>query len=461
MAKYEAKILIADDEEEIVDVLRDMLEALHYEVIVAVDGFQALALIREEEPVVVLLDLKLPKLDGLEVLRRLAELAVETTVIMLTAYGTVENAVRAMKIGAYDFIIKPYNPEQLQLVIEKAVERDRLRRQNTFLNELVNTRYSLLIGGNRAFRDALDEARVSAETDTNILLVGETGTGKEIFARAIHRWSRRAREAFVPINCAALSEELLLSELFGHEKGAFTSAHQRKLGKLEIAHKGTVFLDEIGDIDLSIQAKLLRFLQEYEFERLGGNKQIKVDIRVIAATNKDLRQAIKNGTFRDDLYFRLNVVSIMLPPLRKRLDDIRLLADYFLQNCNYSMKKSVKGITDEAFEVLQNYTWPGNVRELQNVIERAVVFCRSDGIHPQDILLQPLDGQILAGSTTTAYHDCVREFKRRLIYEVLQQSSGSPTKAARTLKLRRTYLARLIKQFDVKLTPAGSSDRHV
>ena len=297
----------------------------------------------------------------------------DVTVVMITAYGTIERAVEAMKEGAYDFIPKPFEPDHVALIVAKALERETLKRGIEILTEQVDDRHRMIVGQSVPINRAVETAKKAAASRSTILLLGESGTGKEIFARAIHNWSDRKDKPFVAINCVGLSKELLESELFGHEKGAFTGALQLKKGKMELAHGGTVFLDEVGDISTELQTKLLRFLQEREFERVGGTKPISVDVRIIAATNRDLGTAIREGHFREDLYYRLNVVPLTLPPLRERKEDIPGLANYFLRRSALETKKNFTGVTEEALQKLIAYEWPGNVRELANVIESAVV----------------------------------------------------------------------------------------
>ena len=286
-----------------------------------------------------------------------------------------------------------------------------------------------------------------ANSKSTVLLLGESGTGKEVIARSIHQWSDRAKGPFIPVNCVALSENLLESELFGHEKGAFTGAIQQKKGKLELADSGTLFLDEVGDISPSLQAKLLRVLQDHEFERVGGTKYIKVDIRVVAATNRDLNKAISDGKFREDLYYRLNVVNIKMPPLRDRTDDISILAEYFVNKFNIEMKKDVKKISSEAMNILLQYHWPGNIRELQNVIERGVVLCNGSELMPEDLPLLP--SAAVQSMPELGFHNAIKEYKKNLIREALKRNSGSQAKTADYLVLQRTYLSRLIKELDI------------
>ena len=331
MKTLSGTILVADDDADIRDILSETLNSLGSRVITAANGRECLDKVDKEAPELVLLDIEMPVKNGLEVLKELRQRGRDTTAIMITAYGSIERAVQAMKEGAFDFITKPFDLDHIAIVVEKALERERLKRGFERFTEEESQRYRLIGGESPKMKLAIETAKKAAASKSTVLLLGESGTGKEVFARAIHQWSDRSAEPFIAINCVGLSKDLLESELFGHEKGAFTGAHQLKKGKMELAHGGTVFLDEVGDISAELQTKLLRFLQEREFERVGGTQPIHVDVRVIAATNRDLSSAIKEGRFREDLYYRLNVIPISLPPLRERREDIPVLAKYFLR----------------------------------------------------------------------------------------------------------------------------------
>lgn len=443
-----ATILVVDDDLDIQEVLSDRLESLGYNVLVAPSGKEGLELLERQSPQMVLLDIEMPGMSGLEVLKEIRRREMDVTVVMITAYGTIEGAVQAMKEGAYDFIPKPFEPDHIALIAEKALERQRLRREVELLSQQVCERYHLKVGPSASMKQALDSARKAAGSRSTVLLLGESGTGKELFARAIHNWSDRKDGPFIPINCVGLSKELLESELFGHEKGAFTGAHQLKKGKMELAHGGTVFLDEVGDISAELQTKLLRFLQEREFERIGGTASIRVDIRIIAATNRDLDGAVKEGRFREDLYYRLNVVPIILPPLRERREDIADLAHFFMQRFSLEMKKRFLEITKEARDKLVSYSWPGNVRELANVIERAVVLGQGPNISLSD-----LPPRIVAtearSSAALSYREDIEAHRRRVILDALDQARGNRAAAAKALGIQRTYLSRLIKTFQI------------
>ena len=443
-----ARILLVDDDADFCEALGDRLRALGFQLTVAQRGPDALRALREEPPALVLLDLILPGLDGMTLLETIRREEPDALVIVITGHATIARAVEAIKKGAYDFVTKPVDPRHLEVVLQKALERQALRDANVLLSAEVSDRYGAIVGDSATMRAALDVARRAAPSGATVLVLGESGTGKEVVARAIHRWSLRAERPFVVVNCVALSEELLESELFGHEKGAFTGAHQQKRGKLEIAHGGTVFLDEIGDIRPALQAKLLRVLQDQTFERVGGTRPIRVDVRVVAATNRDLRAAVRTGQFRLDLYYRLDVVSLTLPPLRERPDDIPALAQYFLERYRRELKRDLSGATPETLACLRRYAWPGNVRELENVIERAVVLTDGSEIGPGDLpaeLRDALGADGAARESARGYHTAVEEFKRGLIQTTLRKTGGNRTRAARLLGLQRTYLARLIR----------------
>ncbi len=437
-------ILVVDDDADTREVLKDRLESLGYHVLTAANGKEGLDILDRHNPQLVLLDIEMPGVSGIEVLKQIRQ-EHDTTVIMITAYGTIERAVQAMKNGAYDFIPKPFEPDHVALIVAKAFERESLKREVQILSEQLDDRHRMVVGQSAAMNGAVEMARKAAASKSTILLLGESGTGKEIFARGIHNWSDRSRQPFVAINCVGLSKELLESELFGHERGAFTGALNAKKGKMELAHGGTVFLDEIGDISTELQTKLLRFLEEREFERVGGTKNIRVDVRIIAATNRDLDEAVRKGSFREDLFYRLNVVRITLPPLRERKGDIEGLAKYFLQRCAAETKKIFTGIAPEAREKLLAYHWPGNVRELVNAIERAVVLGDGPELTAAHLPAQMLSPTPKSTAGAVSFYDAVDEYRRELIARTLAQTAGNRAAAARILGLQRTYLSRLIK----------------
>ena len=445
-----AQILVVDDDPDIRTILADRLAARGYEVTEAGDGLRAIEIATREPPDLILLDLDLPGADGFAVLDRLRQESAPPTVVVITAFASIEKAVDAMRRGAYDFIPKPFSPGHIELVVQKALERAQLREENRALRAAATPGNRPLVGSSEAMARLAATARKVAESRSTVLLLGESGTGKEVVARSIHAWSPRAARPMVAVNCVALSEELLESELFGHEKGAFTGAHQQKLGKFEIANRSTIFLDEIGDIRESVQTKLLRVLQEHEFERVGGTRPIRVDIRVIAATNRDLKAAVAAGKFREDLYYRLNVVTIDIPPLRERPEDISELAEHFLRMYCAETGKTIERITPEAIEMLRAYPWPGNVRELENAIERAVVLSSGNEIGPRDLALVRPGPAAAAGTTNDSvgpFHESVEQFKRALISRALDKADGNQTRAAELLGLQRTYLARLIRNY--------------
>ena len=444
-----ARVLIVDDDAASRRLLEARLRPLACDVATAGNGEQALTAIRKDLPDLVLLDLRMPKMGGIEVLRALHKEAINVPVIVITAHGSVETAVEAMKEGAYDFITKPIDAKHFDIVVRKALEREGLKRELELFSEDADKRYRLVIGQSAKMKEAVETARKAATSKATVLLLGESGTGKEIFARAIHNWSERKNQPFVAINCVGLSRELLESELFGHEKGSFTGADQLKKGKMELANGGTVFLDEIGDVSQELQTKLLRFLQEREFDRVGGVKAIRVDVRVVAATNRDLDVAVKEGRFREDLYHRLNVVPITLPPLRERREDIPALAHHFLQRFAKEVKRSLSEISDEALGRLSAYDWPGNVRELANAIERAVVLAQGPEIAPHDLPARIVAAQPESRSDGASYRESMDAYRRQLVMRALAQSQGNRAAAARTLGLHEKYLLRLLKNLGI------------
>ena len=453
MSTRRSRILIVDDDPDILELLSDRLQLMQFDVTCAKDGQEALAILRQDAPPLTLLDLQLPRLNGMEVLHAVRREGIETTAIVITAMGTPQRAVEAMRAGAYDFIPKPLDPAHLEVVINKALERETLREENLRLQGALEAEARPIIGQSPAIHELIRTARQAAASNATVLLRGESGTGKEILARAIHDWSPRRDGPLVTVNCVALSEELLESELFGHEKGAFTGAHQRKRGKAELADGGTLFLDEVGDIRAPLQAKLLRLLQEHEFERVGGARPIRVDTRFIAATNADLEQAMKQGAFRQDLYYRLNVVSLSLPPLRARRDDIEDLTQHFVAKYCAELKRPPLAISPAALSLLQRYDWPGNIRELENAVERAVVLSTTTAIEPRDLPIAPPvtedDPEEAAGSS---YRTAVINFKRDLLRTALAQADGNQTRAAEALGLQRTYLWRLLRELGLRDT---------
>jgi DNA-binding NtrC family response regulator len=417
----------------------------------------------------VLLDLELPFLSGLDVLERVRSVshneqrtednigATFTTplMIILTAFGTVERAVQAMQLGAFDFITKPFSADHLTIVIKKALDHIALYRQVDVLRQEVDDRYDHLVGANAKLAAQLTIAKQAASSDVTVLLLGETGAGKEVVARAIHRWSPRRSKSFVAVNCAALPEHLLENELFGHEKGSFTGAIKREPGKIEVAEGGTVFLDEIGDMPPPLQSRLLRVLQDQTFYRVGGTRSVRTNVRFIAATNKDIRRAIQQGTFREDLYYRLAVITVTLPPLRERMDDIPALATHFLKRAARMGNRHCV-LSDRALRALQQYQWPGNVRELDNVLTRALILCPEDMIEPAYLhLAYPSSTEAGTGSPPRHYHERMDAYSRKILEETLRRHGWNQTKAADELGLQRTYLTKLLRQKDVSGKPPG------
>jgi DNA-binding NtrC family response regulator len=449
MKTLSGTILVADDDADIRDILKDTLNSLGARIVTAVNGQDCLDRVEADAPDVLLLDIEMPVKSGLQVLQELQQRGSEMTIIMITAYGTIERAVQAIKQGAYDFITKPFDLDHITLVVEKALEREKLKRGLERYSEETGERYRLIGGESPKMREAIETAKKAAASRSTVLLLGESGTGKEVFARAIHKWSERRREPFIAINCVGLSKELLESELFGHEKGAFTGAHQLKKGKMELADGGTLFLDEVGDISPELQTKLLRFLQEREFERVGGTQQIRVDVRVIAATNRDLSSAMKEGRFREDLFYRLNVIPISLPPLRERREDIPILARYFVRRFAAETKKIFSGITIDADAKLMAYPWPGNVRELANVIERAAVLGDGPEITGEDLPLRIAASDINAPDTLS-YRHAIDAARAEVITKALAHTNGNRAAAARILGMHKTHLLNLIKSLRIE-----------
>jgi len=448
-------ILVVDDKDAMRNMLVDTLMEEGHRVDAAEDGAKALDLVRNKTYDLVLTDLKMPNVDGLSLLTDIKEIDSDTAVIVMTAFGTVEDAVSAMKEGAFDFITKPLDTDHLCVLVNRALENRRLRAETTLLRqELAEERgFNNIIGKSRQMVDLCQLVEKVARSDASVLLQGESGTGKELFARAIHSLSDRRDRPYITINCAAIPRELLENELFGSEKGAFTGAHARKMGKFEIAHTGTIFLDEIGDMDFALQAKLLRVLQEKSFERLGGTKPIDVDVRVIAATNMDLTDLIKAKRFREDLYYRLSVFPLHVPPLRERPDDIPALGEYFIEKYCREMKKPTKSFTREAEAMLQKYHWPGNVRELENTVERAIILAEGKKITPEHLAIrlrrtseiQLRDG---AGLKEIGAH-AQREAERGTIIRVLKEVRGNKRKCAKVLKIDYTTLFDKIRKYEI------------
>jgi DNA-binding NtrC family response regulator len=453
-------ILIVEDKDSLRAMLRHALEAHGHSVIEARDEPEAVRALRTTRPGVVLSDLRLPEGDGFGVLRAAKELDPELPVVVMTAYSTVQDAVRAIKEGALDFLAKPVDPDHLLLMVERALSQRRMATENILLKEELASRRGApqIIGEDPKLKQVTISLHRAAATDATVLLEGESGTGKELFARALHALSPRADGPFVAINCAAIPETLLETELFGHEKGAFTGASARKPGKFEMAHRGTLFLDEIGDLPLSLQAKILRALEEKRFERLGGTVSLQVDVRVVAATNRHLKAAVAARQFREDLYFRLSVFPITIPPLRERPDDILMLAKHFIERFSRDLKKKPLTLAQSAIQELQTYGWPGNVRELQNCIERAVILTEGDTIHARHLNLSFRDAVAivagddqwaaidLSGTLAEASRRVVTEVERRKIEQTLKETSGDRGRTAEVLQVSYKALITKLKE---------------
>jgi DNA-binding NtrC family response regulator len=454
-------VLLVEDKDSLRTMLRHALEAQGHSVLEAKDEPEAIQQLRQARPAVVLTDLKLPNGDGFGVLRAAKELDSELQVVVMTAYGSIQDAVTAMREGAMDFLAKPVDPEHLLLMVERAIAQRRMLTENLLLKEELAARRGAprIIGENSSLRQVIQHLHRASATDATVLLEGESGTGKELFARALHAFSPRADGPFVAINCAAIPDNLLETELFGHEKGAFTGASARKPGRFELAHRGTLFLDEIGELPLALQAKILRALEEKRFERVGGTQSLHVDVRVVAATNRNLKQRVAERQFREDLYFRLSVFPIRIPPLRERGDDVAILARHFIDKFCRDMNKAVLSLAPGALEDLCAYGWPGNVRELQNCIERAVILCEGDAIHTRHLNLsfraaaQPAEAasgwdQIdLSGTLADALRRATTQIERRKIELAMRQAAGNTQRAADQLLISHKVLLQKIKEY--------------
>lgn len=441
-------ILVVDDEKAQRDLLAGFLKKQGYAVSTAASGKEAVDKNITTGFDLAILDLKMPELDGIETIERMKEIDPGTYFIVLTGYGTVESAVQAMKRGAYDYLNKPVNLDELELIIERIQGEQVMHEELVMLRSAAEDEFKFdqFIAESPRMREVLSIISRVARSDSNILLLGESGTGKDMVARMIHGASSRKNHRFIAISCAALPETLLESELFGYERGAFSGAEKRRIGKFELAHKGTLFLDEVGDIPVSTQVKLLRVLQEFVFERLGGNTPIKVDVRLITATNQDLQSKIAQGTFREDLYFRLNVITIQLPALRERREDIKLLAEHFVEKFSKRCGRDIVGISKNAIDRLVRYDWPGNVRELENVMERATVLSRGAQITENDI---PLERGTLQRK---AINESLAEVERNHITEILEKTDWNLSEAATRLGIHRNTLRMKIKSYGIKRT---------
>jgi DNA-binding NtrC family response regulator len=465
MSKF--SILIIDDEIELCQSLSEMLkeEEEGYKVFVANSGKKGLAKIKEEVPDLVLLDIKMPEMDGIETLEKIKTVDKDILVIMLTAYQTVETAVKAMKLGAYDYISKPFNYEELKIIIKRALQTRDLSREVIFLRHQLRDKFNFknIIGRSDKMKEVLYKIEKVAPTNATILIRGESGTGKELIAKAIHQYSFRKDKPFIAVDCAGLTETLIESELFGYTKGAFTGAITKKIGKFELAQGGTIFLDEIGNLPINIQVKLLRTLQEREINRVGDKYPIKIDVRFVVATNANLEEAMKSGTFREDLYHRINVFSIFLPPLREKKEDIPLLALHFLNQFNHILGKNIKNISKESMELLVNYSWLGNVREVQNVIQQAIIMAE-DIILPENLPhyireanvetkadKNPVGADLVSAlpndfSLKNMINQLSQNAERKIILDVLKRTNWNKAETARLLKINYKTLYLKIKE---------------
>jgi putative PEP-CTERM system response regulator len=455
-------VLIVEDKDSLRAMLRHALEAHGHTVVEARDEPEAVQQLRQARPVVVLTDLKLPVGDGFGVLRAAKELDPELQVVVMTAYGSIQDAVTAMKDGAMDFLAKPIDPDHLLLMVERAISQRRILTEYILLKEELAERRGAprIIGEDPKLRQVSQQLHRAAATDATVLLEGESGTGKELFARALHVLSPRNDGPFVAINCAAIPETLLETELFGYEKGAFTGAAARKPGRFELAHRGTLFLDEIGDLPLSLQAKILRALEEKQFERVGGTQSLHVDVRVVAATNRELKKRVAERQFREDLYFRLSVFPIQIPPLRERADDVLILARHFVEKFCRDLNKKELTLAPAAIDELQAYPWPGNVRELQNCIERAVILTEGDTIHARHLSLSfrqapvtpavsPWEGIDLSGTLSDALRRVTEEVERRKITQALHDAGGNKAHVADVLHITYKVLLQKLKAYGI------------
>lgn len=451
-------ILVVDDELNYLTVMEALLGEAGYEVLTAASGYEALKIAATTDLDLVLTDMRMPRMNGIELLGELKRLYPDLPVIMMTAYGTVEKAVSAMKTGAFDYVLKPFKNEELLLTIAKALEHRRLVLQNRRLQEDLDKKYGFpnIVGESQAMREILALVRRVASSKATVLVSGESGTGKELVARAIHQQSPRAPKPFISVNCAALTETLLESELFGHERGAFTHAVAMRKGRFELADGGTLFMDEVAEMSPALQVKLLRVLQEMEFERVGGNRTIKVDVRVVAATNRDLREEVEQGRFREDLFYRLNVVHLHIPPLRERQEDIVPLALHFLRKYAKENARGEVHLTQEALNLLVHYEWPGNVRELENVMERAVILCSNNRITPQDLPAE-LAGPVPSTKSQMAIDrfisldaplpEVLEKIEKQMIIRALERSGQVQVRAAELLGITKSLLQYKLKKY--------------
>ena len=455
MKKTMERILVVDDDPEIREGVADVLRQAGYDVDDAKDGKKAIKCIETGSYDLVLTDLNLPKVDGMKVLRHVLDESPDTICIILTGFGTIKGSVEAIKMGAFDYISKPVKSDEIVIVVEKALKYRHLERENILLKQQLRKKYQFenFIGDSKPIQKVFELIEKVADTDSTVLITGESGTGKELIAKAIHYNSYRRDNPMVVINCGAIPEELLESELFGHEKGAFTGAHKMRVGRFELANGGTIFLDEIGDMSPNLQVKLLRVLQEQKFERVGGTRTLEIDVRIIAATNKNLINAVNRGSFRQDLYYRLNVIPIRVPPLRHRKSDIPLLIDFFFKRIDPRKRNGINGFSSKAEDALVAYDWPGNVRELENMVERMSILANGDKIELEDVpgSIKGKGAKIESIEVTIpkdgiVFDQAVEEYERKLILEALNETNWVKTKAAKLLNINRTTLIEKMKK---------------
>jgi two-component system, NtrC family, nitrogen regulation response regulator NtrX len=440
-------VFIVDDEEGIRESLSGIFEDEGYTVLTAGTAEEAFEMLKEQTPDLMFLDVWLPGIDGIQALTKIRERNPELPIVMISGHGNIELAVNATRIGAYDFLEKPLSLERVLLVANRALERRTLERENKALKQDLTEKWRL-IGNSSKMKQLSEQIDMAAKSNGRVLILGESGAGKELVAHILHENSTRASKSFIEMNCAAIPQELIESELFGHEKGSFTGAFERKKGKFELADEGTLFLDEVGDMSLSTQAKVLRVIETQEFQRVGGSKNIKVDVRIISATNKDLAEEVKNGTFREDLFYRLNVIPMPLPPLRERKEDIPELVDYFLGYFAAEYGQKPKKITPDGLKMLEVYDWPGNIRELRNVIERLVIMTPSYTVTPRNIIL----GETARSDyfTFNTLKEARESFEKDFIIRKLEENNWNISKTAEILDIERSNLHRKIKAYDIK-----------
>jgi two-component system response regulator HydG len=447
------RILVVDDESSHRQMIEAVLSAEGYEISQADDGQTAIVAVEDRFYDLVIMDIRMPKISGIEALKKIKAISPGIPVIIMTAYASVGNAVEALKSGAYDYLIKPLDIEELKILVAKALRFCQLEQENVYLKERLNDRFdfSKILGRSPAMNSLFETMALVAPSEATVLIVGDSGTGKELIASAVHQNSPRKDRPLIKVNCAALPETLLESELFGHEKGSFTGAIARKQGRFQLAHNSSIFLDEIAEMAPATQAKILRVLQEREFEPVGSSQTFKVDTRIIAATNKNLEEEIKTGRFREDLYYRINVVTLVVPPMRERREDIPLLADFFLKQYAEKNNRPLKGFTPRAVDLLMRYDWPGNVRELENVVERAVIMARGDMITPLEFpdVLQDLDEEAKASPLALTAGRSLKEVEKVMILRTLEETGGNRTHAARSLGISRRTLQLKLKEYGI------------